>query len=552
MELMIRLEVLLSALLVFASVRAPCQDAIAAGSSWNAAGKRGAVAAGGKEAVEAGISILKAGGNAADGAVATILALSVTDSGSFCFGGEVPIIVYDARRNVTEVLCGQGAAPRLATREYFAAKGGIPATGLEPAAVPAALDASITLLERHGTKTFAEVVAPALKLLDRNSKEWHADLARTLRRLIAAEGASPSDRRRGLRLVADYFYRGPLAREIAEWCAANGGLIRYSDLATHVTRIDEPAHTDYRGFTVYKCGPWTQGPYLLEALSLLEGFDLRASGHNSAQSIHITLEAMKLALADRDVYYADPLFEDVPIEGLLSKEYASLRRPLIDKEKASLVQRPGDPRGGKAILETSPARLGLGGAVKDTTTCLVADGDGNVVAATPSGWSGVLVGRTGVFLGTRLQSFNTWEGHPNCILPGKRPRITLTPTLVLKAGKPVLAVSVAGGDGQDQASLQMVLDHIDFGLSPAESVTAVRFGTGHFLGSFRQTPPKLGSLMIYEAAGESLISELKARGHRVEVAREPLWNPCVLSIDPATGAIRAAGDPKAGRHAEAY
>jgi gamma-glutamyltranspeptidase/glutathione hydrolase len=188
----------------------------------------------------------------------------------------------------------------------------------------------------------------------------------------------------------------------------------------------------------------------------------------------------------------------------------------------------------------------------DTTTCLVADLEGNVVAATPSGWSGVLVGRTGIWLGTRLQSFNTWEGHPNCIVPGKRPRITLTPTLVLKNGRPVLAVSVAGGDGQDQASLQMVLDAIDFGLAPAESVTAVRFGTDHFVGSFRQTPPRLGSLSIYEDAGEAVIAGLKALGHQVTPVRGPLWAPSVLAIDPGSGVIQAAGDPRAGRHAGAY
>jgi gamma-glutamyltranspeptidase/glutathione hydrolase len=303
---------------------------------------------------------------------------------------------------------------------------------------------------------------------------------------------------------------------------------------------------------VYKCGVWTQGPYLLEALNLLEGFDLKAMGANGPDAIHTVVEAMKLALADRDVYYADPLFEEVPLEALLSKRYAELRRPLIDAKRASLAMRPGDPRGGKPLLDEASVRAGLGGSAQDTTTCLAADAEGNVVAATPSGWSGVLVGGTGVVLGSRLQSFNAWQGHPNCILPGKRPRITLTPTLVLREGKPVLAVSVAGGDGQDQAGLQMLIDAIDFGLAPAESVTAVRFGTDHFLGSFRQAPPKLGSLSIYETAGDGVISALEARGHQVTRTGGPLWAPSVLSIDPATGTLRAAGDPRAGRHAAAY
>jgi gamma-glutamyltranspeptidase/glutathione hydrolase len=273
-------------------------------------------------------------------------------------------------------------------------------------------------------------------------------------------------------LVADYFYRGPIAREIDAWSRANGGLIRYSDLATHVTRIEEPASATYRGHTVYKCGVWNQGPYLLQTLQLLEGFDVKSLGHNRPDAIHLTVEAMKLALADRDVYYADPLFEDVPLRELLSPKYVAMRRPLIDMKQASLVQRPGDPRGGKALLDAADARRGLGGPANDTTTCVVADGQGNVVAATPSGFSGPVIGDTGIWLGSRLQSFNIWEGHPNCIQPGKRPRITLTPTLVLKDDKPVIAVSVAGGDLQDQVTLQVLLNVIDFGLKPADAVTA--------------------------------------------------------------------------------
>ena len=550
-------------LLAIAAVHAPAQEPVAAGiaesdrapdgGTWRAEGTHGAVAAGGRESVEAGLELLKDGGNAADAAVATILALSVTDARSFCFGGEVPLLVYDADRRVVEVVCGQGTAPRLATRAYFAGRGGIPASGPEAAAVPAALDACLTALDRYGTRTFAEVAAPALRILDRRERDWHADLAVTLRRLVAAEHGSPADRRRGLRLVADYFYRGPLARELDVWSRDHGGLIRYNDLATHVTRVEEPVAVDYRGQTVYKCGPWTQGPCLLEALRLLEGFDLAASGPNRPDTVHLIAESLKLALADRDVYFADPLFADVPLDELLSPRYATLRRPLIDPRRASHEQRPGDPRAGKALLAGSEVRGGLGGPTNDTTTCLVADARGNVVAATPSGWSGVVAGRTGVWLGTRLQSFNTWEGHPNCIEPGKRPRITLSPTLVLKGGAPVLAVSVAGGDNQDQVTLQLLINQIDFGLPPAESVTAPRFLTDHFLGSFRQKPPVLGSLKVSTGFDPAVIDDLKARGHDVAVGKRPLAsNPCVLSVDRPTGLIRASGDPAAGRHAGAY
>jgi gamma-glutamyltranspeptidase/glutathione hydrolase len=530
-----------------ASEGAPVQ----ASESWEASGKQGVVVAGGAEAVRAGIALLEHGGNAADAAVATILALSVTDSGGFCFGGEVPILVYDAQRKAVEVLCGQGVAPRLATREYFAKKGGIPGRGIEAAAVPGALDACLTVLDRFGTRSFAEVAAPVLRILDRHERPWHADLGTTIRRLVSAERAAGTDRRRGLRLVADYFYRGPIAHELDEWSRANGGLIRYSDLATHVTRVEEPAWVDYRGYRVCKCGPWTQGPYLLEALRLLEGFDLKSMGPNQPDTIHVSVEAMKLALADRDIYYGDPLYVSVPLRELLSPEYGDVRRPLIDLRHASLIQRPGDPQAGKALLGQPETRRGLGGPAQDTTTCLVADGQGNVVAATPSGWSGALMGRTGVWLGSRLQSFNIWPGRPNCIEPGKRPRITLTPTLVLKNDHPILAVSVAGGDGQDQATLQMLLDVIDFGMSPAVAVRTPRFGTNHMVGSFRQAPPVLGSLLINPEIGDSAISELGARGHKVVRSKGPLWAPCVLVIDPKTQMLHGAGDPRASRHAGA-
>jgi gamma-glutamyltranspeptidase/glutathione hydrolase len=229
-----------------------------------------------------------------------------------------------------------------------------------------------------------------------------------------------------------------------------------------------------------------------------------------------------------------------------------MRRALIDPAKASLVQRPGDPRHGKALLDHPDARIGTGGPANDTTTCVVADDQGNVVAATPSGFYGVVAGKTGVWLGSRLQSFNNWPGHPNCIEPGKRPRITLTPTIVLKDGKPLYAVSVAGGDGQDQTTLQLLIDAIDFGMSPADAVTTPRYGTNHHLGSFRQTPPALGSLLLASRQDPALVQQLEARGHKVTVSRGSLWAPVMLRFDPKTGQKEAAGDPRAGRHVGAY
>lgn len=494
----------------------------------SAHGTNGACAGGGAPAVAASLDALKSGGNAADAAATMLLALSVTDWDQFCFGGEVPILVYSAKTKDVEVIAGCGAAPALAL-----GLDELPGRGLRSTLVPAALDAILTLLERHGTRSFADCAAPAIRLLE-GQAGWRADFQRTLKRLVEAEGG-----RRNLKAVADYFYRGPLAKEIDAWMREHDGLLRAEDLAAHVTRVEAPLAVEYRGHTVYKCGPWTQGPYLLQTLRLLEGFDLKGPDR-----VHVAVEAMKLALADRDVHYGD----GADMSRLLSKEYADIRRPLIDLKKASLIQRPGDPAKMKALLPEAETRAGLGGRPNDTTTCVVADGAGNVIAATPSGWSGDVCGPTGVWLGSRLQSFNTWKGHPNAIAAGKRPRITLTPTLVLKDRKPVLAISVAGGDAQDQVALQLLINHIDLGLKADASVTAPRYQTHHYVGSFGQSAPVLGSLFIEPKAGD--LEALRERGHDVTVARPPVWWPCVLTIDG--GRFHAAGDPAAKRHAAAW
>ena len=282
-------------------------------------------------------------------------------------------------------------------------------------------------------------------------------------------------------------------------------------------------------------------------------------GHNRPEAIHVTVEAMKLALADRDTYYADPLFADVPLRALLDPEYA-VEAAGPDRPATTPRSRAGPAtRGsGKAAARSrrrprGAARPGPAAAAHDTTTCVVADRWGNVVAATPSGWSGVVAGDTGVWLGSRLQSFNLWPGHPNVIEPGKRPRITLSPTIVLEGGKPVLAVSVAGGDNQDQMTLQLLLNHLDFGLEPAASVVAPRFMTDHLISSFLQKPPALGRLRINPEIGAARTRFVACPGHVVNTGTGPLGAaPSVIAVDPRTGLIRAAGDPRAGRHALAY
>ena len=520
-------------------------------TGWHATGSHGAVSAGGAEAVEAGMTVLRSNGNAVDAAVATILALSITDANLFCFGGEVPIMIYNSQRNATEVLSGQGVAPRLATQAHFAPRGPLPTRGIEVATVPAVLDACLVSLERHGTMRFTEVVAPTLELLNRNHQPWHLQLKATLLELVAVEQTS-NDRLIGYRHIADHFYRGPIARKIDSWSRQNGGLLRYEDLATHVTRIEEPIQAEFRGYTVLKCGPWTQGPALLEALQILEPDSMLASGPDTPDTIHTVTEAMKLALADRDQWYADPLFVEVPTRQLLDPAYATLRRSLIDPNHASLQLRPGNPVEMQPLATVKPLTSPRPNKPQDTSTCLVADRWGNVVAATPSGWTGSLAGDTGVWLGSRLQSFRIEPDHPNVIEPGKRPRITLTPTLVLKDHKPVMAVSVAGADLQDQVTLQMLVKHLVFGEDYKTTVTSPRFSTEHHIGSFAQSPPKLGSLTLQSAFPEAVATELGQRGHILQRTDGIIAAPSILILDPTRGTLEASGDPKSGRHAAAY
>ena len=527
---------------------------------WKAEGKTGAVAAGGAPAVAAGIEILDRGGNAADAVAATILALNVTDHFACSIGGEVPLLIYDAQSQEVRALSGQGRAPRSPEAIAWYMAHGIPGDGdMKMAPVPSVVDLCVTVLQKYGTMSFEDIVAPALALLDAGDEVWHPRLAETLRKLVASEQRSSGSREAKLQAASDRFYgRGSAPQDVADdleaFYISKGGFLRKVDLATHVTTIEEPVMAHYRGYAVYKCGPWTQGPMLCQALRLLEGFDLKAMGHLSVDYVHAVTEAMKLAMADRDAYYGDPAFVGVPLPQLLSDAYTAIRRPLIDMNIASMEARPGDPHVMKPVKEGGVFRPGGAG----TTTCVVADRWGNVVAATPSAnvhRPTVDGGKTGVTYGNRLRSLNTTPGHPNCIAPGKRPRITLTPTLVLKGGKPILAISVAGGDLQDQTTLNVLLNFIEFGMSPEKAVTAPRFVTAHHQDSFDPNPDRaqafkeVGSLKVHEGVDAGVREELARRGHRVEVASSGFASPVMIHIDRKDGAFHAAGDPATNRHA---
>jgi len=525
---------------------------------WQATSKTGVVAAGAADAVAAGITILEQEGNAADAAVATILALNVTDHGACSIGGEVPVLIYKAQDKQVKSLSGQGGAPLSPQAIDWYMKNGIPNHDMKMAPVPSVVDLCITMLQRYGTKSFAEIVAPTLAILDRGKEGWHPNLAHTLRRMVEEEALTSGSREARLQAACDRFYgrnaqRNDIAEELEAFYIENGGFLRRADLAAHKTLIEEPVAVNYRGYTVYKCGTWTQGPYLCQALRLLEGFDLPAMGYLSADYVHVVIEAIKLAMADRDEYYGDPNFVDVPMAALLSDEYTALRQPLINLHQASLDARPGDPYTMQAIKKVGAFQPGIGG----TTTCVVADRWGNVVAATPSanvyheGGSG----KTGVSYGNRLRSLNTTPGHPNCIQPGKRPRITLTPTLVLKDGRPVLAISVAGGDLQDQATLTLLLNFIEFGLLPADAVTAPRFATDQHQDSFDPNPVRpqtlgqAGSLTISDQVAADVRADLAQHGHQVAAKATPIAVPVMLYADQENGVYYAAGDPATGRHA---
>jgi gamma-glutamyltranspeptidase/glutathione hydrolase len=485
-----------------------------------------------------------------------------------------------------------------------AAKSGpIPSTGPLSATVPAVLGACITALDQYGTKSLTEVMQPAIELADgfpidelrveyiktRSPifSQWpdakalflpggevpkvgdlfvQANLARTLREIVRAERLAGKgakiNRHAGLMAARDYFYRGPIARRVGDYMQSHGGLIAAEDFARFEAKVGEPVHADYRGYQIYKPGFWTQGPALVETLNMLEGFDLKEMGHNSGKYIHTLTEALKLAMADRDRYYGDPNFVKIPTAELLSKSYAALRRPLIDPFRASLAQQPGDPMNMKAILASAVQTTGRVSTVpaieraNDTTCVNVVDKDGNLFSATPSGaWlPAVVAGDTGLLMGQRLQSALTDPNSPNVVAPGKRPRITLSPTLVLKGNEPFMVLSTPGGDNQDQALLQVLLNVIEFGMNPQEAVESPRFDTQHFVSSFDDHEFLPGSLNIESRVGLGTIKELSQRGHKVKIQSEwgTLSSPTVIMYDTKTGVASAGADPRRGRYAVAW
>jgi gamma-glutamyltranspeptidase/glutathione hydrolase len=530
------------------------------------------VAAGHYLAAAIGLSVLEKGGNAVDAGVAAGFAVALLKPQSVGIGGEVPILIHLADQQRSVAINGQGWAPRAATIQWFRDRkiDLIPSDGFLPATVPAQFASWCTALQQFGTLPLADVLGPAvdlaeggfpvysalrngvLKVLDRFKQEWptsadiylgsngqppadgalirNPDWARTLKGAIDASlQAASHGRDASIRAAIDYFYSGPVARTAAEFAANNAfldgsgeahrGLLTvedFADFGARGTQVEEPVSVDYHGVEVLKCGPWTQGPVFLQQLKLLEGFDLRQLGHNTADYLHIYLEASKLAFADRERYYGDPEFVDVPLGLLLSEDYAAERRELIDPRVASMDLRPGSiamaaaPRAG----ERWPVVSG------DTTHVDAVDRWGNLFSATPSGgWIGSspVVDGLGFPLGTRGQMFYLDPRHANALQPGKRPRTTLTPSLALRDGEPWLAFGTPGGDQQDQWTLQFFLNVVDFGMELQEALDAPTVQSTHFPGSFYPHASSPGGVRAESRISGEVLDELRSRGHKVDL-----------------------------------
>jgi len=554
-------------------------------------GRNGVVASSHYLATAVGLRILQNGGNAVDAAVAMGFALAVVRPQDNGIGGEVPMLIYSAERGKVFAISGQGTAPAAMSIERMQAQDVpiIPGDGLLPAVVPSQVATYVMALAEFGTLPLAAVLQPAIDLAEdgfamypelhtaiaglsgRFRREWPGSVAvylpdgqvpevgeafrqpawaQTFRRLIEAEcSAQSAGREAGLEAARDVFYRGEIADEIARFAAetevmdasgnAHTGLLTREDLANYAPAIEEPVTVGYHGVEVCKCGPWSQGPVFLQQLRLLEGFNLKEMQHNSSAYLHTLAEAAKLAFADRDAYYGDPGFAAIPLDRLLSKEYADERRALIDAEAASMEHRPG--LGEWTPAEAAPANT-------DTVHLDAVDRQGNLVAATPSGgWiaSSPVIPALGFPLGTRGQMFSLDPAHPNSLQPGKRPRTTLSPSLVLKEGRPFLAFGTPGGDNQDQWTLQFFLNAIDFEMDLQEAIDAPTFHCDHLEPSFYPHTLRTGRLCLERRIPGKVRTQLRDLGHAITVDDD--WSHglvTAVACDLERGVFSGAASPR--------
>lgn len=561
-------------------------------------GTRGVVTSGHYLASAAGFRTMERGGNAVDAAAAMSFCLNLLEPHQNGLGGEAPTLVYSARDKRVFAISGMGWSPAAFTidwcREHSIDL--IPGDGYLPACVPAVVGTWALALQRFGTMSLARVLEPAIELaeegfpvydnLRQHLKDYAArynDLypttgelyipegrvpetgdifrnpgfADTLRLLCRAEASAASaGREAGIEAARETFYGGEIAERIIDFITRNSvkdasgeahcGLLSREDMAQWRAALEQPVSVDYRGYEVHKCSSWTQGPVFLQQLTILEGFSLAAMGPGSADYIHTLIECAKLAFADREAYYGDPLLDDVPFDVLLSKDYAARRRELIGAE-ASLELRPGDTgRGtpgyaGFDVRADNRRALGLGGSDGDTTHCEAIDSEGNMVSATPSGgWiqSSPVIPGLGFALGTRGQMFYLDPRRPNALAPRKRPRATLTPSLATRGGEPYMVFGTPGGDGQDQWTLQFFINHVDFGMRIQDALDFPHFETAHFPSSFYPRAASPGRIKIDSRVPEEVVEELERRGHKI-AARNAYEGLKMMAIrrDPARGVI---------------
>ena len=565
-------------------------------------GSRYAVSSMQHQATMAAEQMLRAGGNAFDAAVSGQAVLAVVEPRSNGVGSDAMLLIYDAQQKKVWSINAAGTAPRLATIQWYKQnhEGKLPVDdSLLAGTVPGVVDAWYILLSRWGTKSFAEVLAPAIELAENGyplardqaarfnsermvryastarvyapvGKKWTTDeifqnpaLANTLRRLVEAERqVIGQGREAALRAARDRFYKRDIAREMAKFSRENGGLFRYEDFASYSAKVEEPVSVNYRGYEVYKNPSASQGPAELIALNLLEGYDLKALGHNSADYIHTSAEAVKLAMADRDTYLGDMEFIRIPYEGLLSDQYAAVRRKLIDVKKASMEFRPGEPEKHMSGFERidRPRDLNLAGDADhtgDTSYITVVDQQRNAVSFTPSLGSAygtkVVMGNLGFLLNCRGDYFSLVPGHANALEPSKRPRSSLQGTLVLKDGKLFLVTGSPGGDDQCMRTMQTFLNIVEFGMDVQQAIEAPRWSTQSFPASPFPHTMYPGDLKVESPIPQEIRAELVRRGHRIMV--NPAWsmseNAAIL-IDPQTGSLAAGADPRTTAHALAW
>ncbi|MDR6668324.1 gamma-glutamyltransferase family protein [Rhizobium sp. 1399] len=558
-----------------------------------------------------GMSILEKGGNAFDAAVAAGFTLQILEPHLVGPGGDMPAIIYSKKKDKVEVICAQGPAPAGATIEHYTSEGLklIPGDGLLATVIPGSFDGWMLMLRDYGRLSVRDVLEPAIYYAEKGhpmlprvsatitglaeffEKEWptsyetwvpggsvpepHSNfknpvLAETWKRIIS-EAEAKQGREAQIEAARDAFYRGFVAEKIANYLKtaevmdASGSrhkaVLMADDMANWSATIEEPLTYDYHGWTVAKIGPWGQGPVFLQTLSLLKDMDIASMTPDGADFVHTVTEAMKLAFADREVYYGDPAFADIPLDHLLSDTYAAARRKLITGE-ASFDLRPGKVAGFEQQYDVTMDMLGADsqtGAVYeptmahltekrgDTVHIDVIDREGNMVSVTPSGgWlqSSPIVPGLGFCLNSRAQMFWLKPGLPTSLAPGKRPRTTLTPSLGLYEGRPTLAFGTPGGDQQEQWQLSFFLRYVHHKMNLQAAIDQPLFHTSHFPGSFYPRTREPGGLMVEGNFSAAVLDSLRARGHKLTVAEPWTIGRLTAARRDADGLLRAAATPR--------